>query len=95
MARIATFRGWRVTFGECERVIVREFFTGCDIAHRLDPDATIVDHGVAVRITRMIDPARIVAVDCGIDDDAVVDCKQERVMSLTRYIGIPRLGLLW
>jgi hypothetical protein len=81
-----------VAFLEHVRVVVRELFARLDVANGLDPNATVVDHGVAIRIARVIDESRLVAVDGGVDHDVVVDREQERVMSFAVDVGISRVG---
>src|SRR4051794_40667836 len=55
-----SLRRWCVPFLENVSVVVRQFLPGSDVANCLDPDATIVDHRIAVGIARMIDESRLV-----------------------------------
>jgi hypothetical protein len=51
-----------------EAIIVKEFFAGADVAQGFDEDpAAIVLDRFAIGIAGMIDPARFVAADCGVD----------------------------
>src|SRR5215831_11495405 len=83
----------RVALLEDVLVVVRELVTGSDVAHGRDPDAPVLDDRVAVRITRVIDEPRLVAVDRRVDDDIVVNGEEERVMPLAGHVGVPRLRL--
>jgi hypothetical protein len=73
------------------RVVVRQLFAGFDVADRLDPDASVLDYGIAIRRARVIDEPRLVSVDGGVDDDVVVDREEIRVMALIDAVGIPRI----
>ena len=53
------------------RVVIGELLARHDLAKGLDPDATALDHGVAVRCTRVIDEACLVTANRGVDDDLV------------------------
>ena len=51
-----------------QAIIVKEFFAGADVAQRLDENAAaMVFDRVAVWVAGMIDPARIISADGGID----------------------------
>src|SRR6185369_7048569 len=80
-------------FLEHVRVIVRELLPRLDIANRLDPDAIFIDHGIAVRIAGVIEEARVVPVDGGVDHHMIVDGEEIGVMPLTLDVRIPRVGL--
>ena len=81
-----------MAFLEHIRVVVRELFARFDVANGLDPDATVVDRRVAIRIARVIDESRLVAADGGIDHDVIVDREQERVMTFAVDVGISCVG---
>src|SRR4029077_10069057 len=51
-------------------VVVSEFLARLDGSQRVDEHAPILDHGLAVRLTGVVDEARLVAVDAGVDDGA-------------------------
>jgi hypothetical protein len=70
------------------RVIVRELLAGSDVANGVDPDATVIDYRIAVRIARMIDEPRFVSIESGVDYDIVIDCKEIRMMPLLCTVGI-------
>jgi hypothetical protein len=70
------------------RVIVRELFTGGDVANCIYPDSPVIDDGVAIRIARVVDEPRFVSVKGGIDYDVVVDGKEIRMMPLLYSVGI-------
>src|SRR5690348_876261 len=71
VAREPPLGGRRVALLEHVGIVVGELLARRDLANRLDPDATVLDHGVAVRRTRVIDEACLVAVDRGVDDNLV------------------------
>ena len=48
---------------------------------------------VAIRVARVVDEPRLVAVHRRVDHDVVVDREQKRVMALVAVVGIPRVGL--
>src|SRR5205807_2116435 len=52
-------------------VVVGELFAARDAARGADPDRAVLDLDVAVRAAGMIDEARDVAADTGVDDGAV------------------------
>jgi hypothetical protein len=78
---------------EDERVVVTELLSWTNVTDRLDPDAAIVDHRVAIRVAAVVDPARLVAVDGRVDDDIIIDGKEKRVLRAW-HLGISgvRLG---
>src|SRR5947209_4291288 len=52
-------------------VVVRQLLAAADRARRADPDASVLDVDVAVRLAGVIDEARDVAADARIDHRAV------------------------
>ncbi len=62
-----------------ELIVVPQLFARLDGADRIDEHATALDHRLAIRIAAVIDEARIVAADTGIDDGARACDEQERV----------------
>jgi hypothetical protein len=70
----------RIVLGPADRVIVLELLAGLYRADRLDEHAAVLGHRFAVRIAAVVDEARVVAVDAGVDDDAAVDDEQEGVV---------------
>ena len=54
-------------FVDLERVVIKEFLPGQDIAQRIDEYAVVFLGGFAVRIAGMVDPTRVVAADLWID----------------------------
>ena len=52
---------------------------GFDIAQRIDEDAVVFLDGLAVWIAAMVDPARLVAADLGIDYFAAFEAEIECV----------------
>src|SRR5690242_7819396 len=69
-----------------QAVVVEQLFTAADVADRLDIDPSVVAlFRLAIRLARVIDPARRVAADIGVDHvAAVVEGKVERVMRIVR-----------
>ena len=59
--------------GKDVSVVVREFFTGLDVADGLDPDAIVFHDRIAIRVAGVIDESCFVAIHRGVDDDVVVD----------------------
>ena len=82
-----------MSFLELVGVVVRELFAGLDVANRLDPDASVVDHRIAVRPARVVDEAGLVAIHGGVDDDVVVNREEVSVMHLAWNVGIACVGL--
>jgi len=64
-------------FVEVERVIVEEFFTSADVAQGVNEYAIPFPDSFAVRVARVVDPARFVPADGAVDDQAVVDAEKE------------------
>src|SRR5580693_8676678 len=56
-------------------VVVGELLTRSDIADGLDEHAALLNDGLAVRVAAVIDEARLVTIDAGVDDGAPVDDK--------------------
>ena len=77
-----------------ERVVVYQLGAGLDRTDRLDEDAPLLDHCLAVGIARVVDEARLVAVHCGVDHDLLVDREQERVVARHRVVVVAPVGLL-
>ncbi len=75
----------------CQLIIVAQLFAGFDRARRLDEDAPVVDDGLAVRITFVIDEPRRIAAHAGVDADLVVHDKQESVTVVERLFFVPRI----
>lgn len=89
---IAAFGRRGVALLENVCVVVRELFARLDVANRLDPDAAVVDHRIAVRVARVVDEPRLVAADRRVDHHVVVDREEEGVVPLTFYVGIACVG---
>lgn len=77
------------------RVVVREFFTWSNVAKSIDPDAIIVDHGIAVRIARVIYESRLIAADRSIDHHMIIDREEVGVMPLFDIVWIPLVCFGW
>src|SRR6266481_4131577 len=79
MASEFPFRFFCNRFVDFHRVIVKEFFAGFDITHRIDEDAVTFLDGLAVWVATMVNPARVVAADLWIDYFAVFQAEIEGV----------------
>ena len=83
-----------MSFLQSKGIVVRKFLTDLNVAQRLDPDASIINDGVAIGLARMIDESRLVSFDSRVYNDGVIDREQHGVMYLSRDVGIPRFRLL-
>src|SRR5204863_4990308 len=90
---VATFCGRGMALLQYVRIVVRQLFSRLNVTDRLDPDPRVVDDRVAIRIARVVDEPRLVAVHGSIDHDVVVNREQIRVMPLVAAVRIPRVGL--
>ena len=75
-------------------VIVGKLFPRRDIASRLNKNSMTLLLDLAIRRTRMIDPACRVSSARGVDDQAVVDRKQHRVWRMRLDAAIAPVRLL-
>src|SRR5690349_10221621 len=69
-------------------IIVRQLGAHRYALDRVDPDMTALDVRVTVRIARVIDETRVVAVEGGVDDPFAVQREQKRVVPLIPLVGI-------
>src|SRR5690349_1244988 len=60
-------------------VVVSQLLAGRDRADRVDEHVRTLDHRLAVGVAGVIDEARLVAVDSGVDHRGVIGDKEERV----------------
>lgn len=65
-----------------QAVIVREFFSNFYIPQRFKENAIAVLFGFQIRLARMINPSRRIAVVLGVDNVPVIQMKIEGVMGL-------------
>ena len=85
-------------FVEHDAVVVGELLARPDLARRLDEHTVLaavaavvlVQHGLAVGLAAVVDPARVVAADVGVDDPVVVEREQERMPA----VGIAPVALV-
>ncbi len=87
-----------VTLGQSDAVVVGQFLAGRDVTQRLDEHLVtaavavlvFLDHGLAVRLAAVVDPARVIAFVVGIDHPVVVEGEQEGVAAfdVAAVIGI-------
>src|SRR5213076_3230692 len=76
-----------VGFVQRDAVVVGEFLAGLDRALGFDEDAVLarilplvlLEHRLAVRLAAVVDPARAIALEVGVDDLVVVEGEEERV----------------
>ena len=62
-------------------------------ADRLDEHAAVLDDGLAVRSAAVVDEARLVAVDAGVDDGALAGDEQERMAVVIALALVAPVGL--
>lgn len=74
------------------RIIVYKLLARFDVVERLDPDAAVVDDGIAVGGAGVIEEAGVVAVHGGVDDHLVIDGEEISVMTLGGSVGVTRVG---
>ncbi len=79
MARIFLFCFFGNRFVNLQRVVIKQFLAGLDIAHRIDEYAVVFLGGFAVWIAGVVDPARVVAANLWIDYLTVIQPKVECV----------------
>jgi len=63
-----------------QAVVVIQFLTGCNVTQCLDEDAPVHLVGLTVAVARVVDPARRVSTDLGVNHMVFVDVKIERVV---------------
>ena len=78
----------RVALVDHQAVVVEQLFAGRDVAQGLDEDAAVVLVGLAVGLAGVVDPARRVAADLGVDDMLVVDVEVEGVVRVARVVRV-------
>src|SRR5262249_990688 len=74
-------------------VVVKELCPRRNALQRLDPDAAPADDGFAIRIARVIDEPRLIAVVRGVDARALIEDEQERVVAPHRLFLVPAVSL--
>ena len=79
MARELLFGRFGNRLVQLHVIIIKEFLARMDVTKRIDEDAVVFLDRFAVWIARMIDPARIVAANFGIDYITVVQTEVESV----------------
>ena len=75
-------------------IVIGQFFAGLNRTDGFDEDASRVAYALAIRIAGMVDVARLIAVDPGIDDGLRIDREQKGVVVLRALLDISRVGLL-
>src|SRR6185295_14505937 len=70
----------RIVLLAADLVVVAELLAAGDRLDRVDEHAALLDGRLAIRVALVIDEARVVAADAGVDDRALVDDEQERVV---------------
>src|SRR5688572_13707463 len=76
-----------------EPVVVGQLLARLDVAQRLDEDAALFDHRLAVRLARVVDEAGDIAAAGRIDDGARADAEQEGVLRLIFVERVAAIGL--
>ena len=84
----------RIVLVAADLVVVAQLLAGRDVARRVDEHAAMLDHGLAIAFALVIDEARIVAADGGIDDRVLVDDEQECVIVVDVVIVVTRVRRL-
>ena len=74
-------------------VVVGQLLPRHDIGNGLDPDATVIDDGIAVGIAGVVDESRRISLHRSVDHHIVVYGEEKGVMSLTVDLGVTRLCL--
>jgi hypothetical protein len=77
----------RVRLVDDQAVVVVELFAGGDVSQRLDINAPIDLVGFAVRFARVVDPARVVALDVAVDHTHRRRCGVEGVVGWAGSCG--------
>ena len=91
MTRESPLRRRTVTLLENLLIVVGQFLARGDVPDGLDPDAPAVDHRIAIRIARVVDPARGIAAVLGVDHPPFVDVE---IKGMVRVLGIVRMAAL-
>src|ERR1700687_1291663 len=77
-------------------VVVRELHARLDAPQRVDENLPARDHGLAVRVARVIDETRVSStrVYGTVDDGVLVEGEQERVVTLHLRVIVTPVGLV-
>ncbi len=71
-----------------QAVIIREFFSGFYVPQRFEENAIAFLFGFQIRLARVINPFRGIAVILGVDDVVIVQVKIKGVMGLTFVVRV-------
>ncbi len=82
----------RIVALAADLVVVVEFLSDFDGPDGIDEHSAILDVRFAVRITAVIDEARVVAIHRGIDDDIAIHREQEGVIVILVMIIVATIG---
>ena len=93
-ARILRLQLLRVRLVDDQAVVVVELFAGLDVAQALDEHPAVLLVGFAVRVARMVDPARGIAAVGGVDHAVFIDVEVEGMVRVFRIPGMAPLRLL-
>ena len=77
-----------------QAVVVEQLLARLHVAQRLDEDAAVHLVGLAVGLAGVVDPARRIAADVGVDDVLVVDVEVEGVVRVVRVVRVAAQRLL-
>jgi hypothetical protein len=80
----------RVALVDDQAVVVEQLFAGLEIAQGLDEDTALFFVGLAVGLAGVVDPARGIAADLGVDDVAAV--VQAEVEGVVGVGGVVRMA---
>ena len=70
-----------------------QLFTSRNIPQGLDENSALLLIGLAVAVTRMVDPARGIAPHPAVNHPGLVNVKIKRVIWVLRVMGVARLRL--
>ena len=62
-----------MSFFQLVGIVVRELFPDFDVSQCFNPDAPSINDCVAIRVARVIDPPRFVAINGRVDDHCIVN----------------------
>ncbi len=71
-----------------------QFFTGGNVAQGLDEHPALVFIGLAVGRAGMVDPARRIAADLGVDDPLCIHVKVKGVVGIAGVVRMPTQRLV-
>src|SRR5690606_8550093 len=91
---VARLHGGRMPLLEDVRIVVRQLLARPDVSDGVDVDVVGLDDGFTVGIARMIDVARDVSADRGIDDRVIIELEEERVVAVHLVVRVAAIRFL-